>query len=33
MPDANVGGLHVFTFHQIAETEAWRHGLLDRLRG
>ena len=23
-PDANVGGLHVFTFNQIAETEAWR---------
>ena len=33
MPDANVSGLHVFTFNQIAETEAWRTELLDRLRG
>jgi methylenetetrahydrofolate reductase (NADPH) len=33
MPDANVCGLHVFTFNQIAETEAWRTDLLDRLRG
>jgi methylenetetrahydrofolate reductase (NADPH) len=33
MPDANVSGLHVFTFNQIAETEAWRTDLLDRLRG
>ena len=33
MPDANVWGLHVFTFNQIAETEAWRTELLDRLRG
>jgi methylenetetrahydrofolate reductase (NADPH) len=32
-PDANVGGLHVFTFNQIAETEAWRRDLLARLRG
>jgi methylenetetrahydrofolate reductase (NADPH) len=33
MPDAFVEGLHVFTFNQIAETEAWRTDLLDRLRG
>jgi methylenetetrahydrofolate reductase (NADPH) len=33
MPDAFVEGLHVFTFNQIAETEAWRNDLLDRLRG
>ena len=33
MPDANVCGLHVFTFNQIAETEAWRTELLERLRG
>jgi len=33
MPDAFVEGLHVFTFNQIAETEAWRTELLDRLRG
>lgn len=33
MPDANVPGLHVFTFNQIAESEAWRTDLLDRLRG
>jgi methylenetetrahydrofolate reductase (NADPH) len=32
-PDANVWGLHVFTFNQIAETEAWRTDLLARLRG
>jgi methylenetetrahydrofolate reductase (NADPH) len=33
MPDAFVEGLHVFTFNQIAETEAWRAELLERLRG
>jgi methylenetetrahydrofolate reductase (NADPH) len=32
MPDARVEGLHVFTFNQIAETEAWRTDLLARLR-
>lgn len=32
MPDALVEGLHVFTFNQIAETEAWRNDLLERLR-
>jgi methylenetetrahydrofolate reductase (NADPH) len=31
-PDARVTGLHVFTFNQIAETEAWRSELLDRLQ-
>jgi len=31
-PDALVEGLHVFTFNQIAETEAWRTEFLDRLR-
>ena len=30
---AGVEGLHVYTFNQIAETEAWRTGLLDRLAG
>ncbi|MET9907982.1 5,10-methylenetetrahydrofolate reductase [Streptomyces sp. NPDC006476] len=30
-PSAGVAGLHVFTFNQIAETEAWRRALLDRL--
>lgn len=30
-PDAQVVGLHVFTFNQVAETEQWRNGLLDRL--
>jgi methylenetetrahydrofolate reductase (NADPH) len=30
-PDALVEGLHVFTFNQIAETEAWRVELLDSL--
>jgi methylenetetrahydrofolate reductase (NADPH) len=32
-PGALVEGLHVFTFNQIAETEAWRTELLTRLRG
>jgi methylenetetrahydrofolate reductase (NADPH) len=31
-PGAGVEGLHVFTFNQIAETEAWRNDLLGRLR-
>jgi methylenetetrahydrofolate reductase (NADH) len=31
MPDAFVEGLHVFTFNQIAETEAWRTDLVERL--
>lgn len=30
---ALVEGLHVFTFNQVAETEAWRTGMLERLRG
>ena len=29
----NVEGLHLYTFNQVAETEAWRVDLLDRLRG
>ena len=32
-PGALVEGLHVFTFNQVAETEAWRQGLLQRLGG
>ncbi len=32
-PDAAVEGLHVFTFNQIAATEAWRLDLLRRLQG
>ncbi len=31
-PEANVVGLHVFTFNQIAETEAWRRDFLTRLK-
>lgn len=31
-PSSLVDGLHVFTFNQIAETEAWRNDLLRRLR-
>src|SRR3954468_2045742 len=31
-PAALVEGLHVFTFNQVAETEAWRQDLLSRLR-
>jgi methylenetetrahydrofolate reductase (NADPH) len=30
-PSAGVAGLHLFTFNQIAETEAWRRALLDRV--
>ena len=30
-PDAGIEGLHIFTFNQIAETEAWRQDLLGRL--
>jgi len=30
-PDAGIEGLHIFTFNQIAETEAWRQELLGRL--
>jgi methylenetetrahydrofolate reductase (NADPH) len=26
--DDNIAGLHLFTFNQVAETEAWRQGLL-----
>ncbi|MER6984523.1 5,10-methylenetetrahydrofolate reductase, partial [Streptomyces carpinensis] len=32
-PSAQVAGLHLFTFNQIAETERWRRALLDRLGG
>jgi len=31
-PEALVEGLHLYTFNQVAETEAWRRDLLDRLR-
>lgn len=30
--ESGVAGLHVFTFNQVAETEAWRSRLVDRLR-
>jgi methylenetetrahydrofolate reductase (NADPH) len=30
-PEARVEGLHVFTFNQIAETEAWHRDLVERL--
>ncbi|MDX3131312.1 methylenetetrahydrofolate reductase [Streptomyces europaeiscabiei] len=32
-PGSGVAGLHLFTFNQIAETEAWRRALLERLGG
>ena len=32
-PDANVVGLHVFTFNQVEQTERWRQQLLARLGG
>ena len=31
-PDMNVAGLHLFTFNQVAETEAWRVAQLAQLR-
>lgn len=31
-PDSVVAGLHVFTFNQVAETEAWRAAVLGRLQ-
>lgn len=30
-PGANVEGLHIYTFNQVAETEAWRQEYLQRL--
>jgi methylenetetrahydrofolate reductase (NADPH) len=30
-PELGLEGLHVFTFNQVAETEAWRRDLLERL--
>src|SRR4051794_23045155 len=30
-PEAMVTGLHVYTFNQVAETEAWRRDYLDRV--
>jgi methylenetetrahydrofolate reductase (NADPH) len=30
-PENLVEGLHIFTFNQVAETEAWRQELLARL--
>ena len=32
-PATNVAGLHVYTFNQVAETEAWRQDWLRRLEG
>ncbi|MER6959739.1 MULTISPECIES: 5,10-methylenetetrahydrofolate reductase [unclassified Streptomyces] len=32
-PSAGVAGLHLFTFNQVAETEAWRRAVLERLTG
>ncbi len=31
-PGADIAGLHLFTFNQVAETESWRQGLLTRSR-
>lgn len=31
-PDSGIAGLHLFTFNQVAQTEAWRVDLLTRLR-
>jgi methylenetetrahydrofolate reductase (NADPH) len=32
-PEMLVSGLHVYTFNQVAETEAWRQDWLNRLDG
>lgn len=32
-PETKVAGLHVYTFNQVAETEAWRQDWLRRLEG
>lgn len=32
LPASNVAGLHIFTFNQVAETEAWRVAQLERLQ-
>ncbi len=32
LPASNVAGLHLFTFNQVAETEAWRVAQLERLQ-
>lgn len=32
LPESDVAGLHLFTFNQVAETEAWRVAQLERLR-
>ena len=32
-PEMRVAGLHVYTFNQVAETEAWRQDWLNRLAG
>ncbi len=31
-PESLIEGLHIFTFNQIAETEAWRQELLAKVR-
>jgi len=32
-PESRIGGLHIFTFNQVAETERWRAELLSRAGG
>ncbi len=32
-PSAGVAGLHLYTFNQVKETEAWRRAMLERLGG
>ena len=32
-PEANISGLHVFTFNQVGETVAWQRRTLEELRG
>ena len=31
-PDAGIGGFHVYTFNELAETEAWRRSKLEQAR-
>jgi methylenetetrahydrofolate reductase (NADPH) len=30
-PAARVGGIHVYTFNELKETETWRREVVDRL--
>jgi methylenetetrahydrofolate reductase (NADPH) len=31
-PNSKVEGLHIFTFNQVSQTQAWRQRLLDEIQ-